>query len=139
MIEIVAIPKERVDEIWPVAEPVVAKVLPHNRGTYTTDDVLKDIKEGVSLLLMVLEGEKCLATLVCTFEEQLGKKALHMPIVCGERIDEWTDLCHETIPRIAAEYGCEMVTGRGRHGWLRKLKKYGYQELYTVFAIEVTP
>ena len=137
MIEVVAIPKNKIQEVWDQAEPVVAKVLPHNMGKYTTDDVLNDIEAGDSLLLLVLERGEILATIICTFEEQEGKKVLHMPIVCGERIDEWADLCHETVPKIAKEFGCAMVTGRGRRGWLRKLSKYGYEELYTVFGVEV--
>lgn len=137
MIEIVAIPKDRVDEIWGVAEPIVARVLPHNREAYATDDVLADIKEGTSLLLMIMEGEECIATLVCTFEFQKNKKVLHVPIACGDRADEWLPIAHEVVPSIAREFGCAMVTGRGRKGWLRKLAKFGYKELYTVFGAEV--
>lgn len=137
MIEIIAIRKEDIDKVWDKAEPLVALVLPHNRGTYTTEDVKNDTINGSSLLLLVIEGAQPLATIICTFEQCLGEKALHMPIVCGERLDEWADLCHEAIPRIAKEHGAARVTGRGRHGWLRKLKKYGYEELYTVFTMEV--
>lgn len=137
MIEIVAIKPELLDQAWPVAAPFVEKVLPHNRGQYSLADVRRDIERGESLLLLVLEGQQCLAAVVCTFEEQQGKRVLHMPIVAGDRLDEWSDICHQTIPRIAKEYGCSMVTGRGRRGWIRKLAPYGYKELYTVFGMEI--
>ncbi len=137
MISIFAVERQDIGLVWPHVRPILAKVEKHNQGGYTLDEVKEDLTEGRSLLICVKDGEEFLACITCQDEPHPTKRVLHMPIVCGTRMREWLDLCHETIPRLAKERGYDMLITKGRRGWTKVLKNYGYKERYVSLGLEL--
>ena len=135
MIIIFAVEAKNITLIWSDVRPILEKVLKYNEHTYDMAKVCNDLVSGKQILLCIKDDEEYLACIICDAVEDDGKKILHMPIVCGTRMNEWIDLAHETVPKLARTLGFDMITTKGRKGWTRVLKKYGYDEMYTMLSL----
>ena len=134
---IFAVESKDIDRIWPEVLPTLKKVEKYNYGSYTMGEVKESLKNQESLLICVKDEGELLATITCTEEPHPTRKVLHMPIVCGRRMDEWLDLCHDIIPRLAKERGYDLLITKGRKGWGRVLKKYGFRERFVSYGLDL--
>lgn len=53
---------------------------------------------------------------------------LTITALTGDRLDDWMDLAYSTLTRSWKESGFLGLEEWGRDGWIRKLKKYGFQK-----------
>ncbi len=126
-----------IDAIWDEVLPVMEKVLRYNFGFYSMDDVKSELKDGGALLICVKDGDELLACITCKEMPHPTKRVLSMPVVCGTRMNDWIDLCQETTRKLAKELGYDMLITRGRKGWTKVLKGYGYKEIYVALGIDL--
>ena len=136
-----ALPVTMVDFLWNQIEPHLVKVVELAHNEITLESTKKKIKNGDTLLIMVLKDQDIIAvnTLeVRNFES--GLKCQYIPCVGGEDFDGWVHQFFEYCKMIAKEFNCTEIRGCAvRKGWLRKLSQLGYEwtDLSTIIKYEV--
>jgi hypothetical protein len=117
------------DEIpvyWDVLVPLVQKPLDRMGADkyYTADDVLwKCVGERWQCWIAWSNDKIDCCFITYVVEYPTGFRSFVIYLVGGSRIDSWLDLAWNTFKAYAKEKGCGEISGMGRHGWLRELKK----------------
>lgn len=132
---IAAIPKEKVETVWNVVEPLLQTANDRAHGEETLEDIRERIDSGVALLLVAMEGERALAAFVAELITYPRRTICGITLCGGERADDWLPEFMPDIKAIAKEHGADSVRLAGRRGWIRKLAKYGWNEMYTVAEV----
>ena len=95
--------------------------------------VYQAIDDGV-VLPVGIHIDGCLAALM-TLEKDAQECRV---ITCvGEQMEAWLDEWMDLLFSVAREHGCSRVRVRGRPGWLRKLKGYGFKPNYVDLVAQV--
>jgi hypothetical protein len=136
MVEIVAINRDRIDDVWPEVESQIQRALDYTRGELTTDYIKTQLESGNALLLLALDGA-ILASIVCEIVDTASLRVCHIIACGGEKADIWLDKWHEVIVPLAKEQGCRRISLSGRKGWVKKLQKYGFNYAYTTIDQEI--
>lgn len=121
----------RIDSIWTNVVPLLERALEHNMEYRQLHDVLKELRQERALLL-----EKGLYESVAVVKvdypalvvELFGGKVFH-----DTDNEEW----FTAFDDIAKQLGCTKIRLFGRKGWLKKLKKYDFNHVYTVMEKRV--
>jgi len=133
------VPSTMIDLIWD-------KVLPHIRMVEekSPEDISSDVtKEGLmkgELLLVVISRKVNIIAINVLDIRTLdtGMKVLYIPITAGAEMELWLDNFLKIIIAIAKDYNCVELRGLAvRNGWLRKLKPYGWDELFTTIRYKI--
>lgn len=109
----------------------ISAALVFSNGEITLDNILEGIKSGS---YFVFEFESSIAVL--TVIEYEDKKALRIAAASGALADVG-EMAFSTFNRLAFDLGCDFIEIFGRRGWARQLRKYGYNEQYTVVTKSV--
>ena len=124
---------DQIDEIWPDAEPLIAKAVEYCRGETNIEHVRDSLVEGTTKLLAVSDEEGVLiAGIILSMIIYPEKKVCLVSFAGGTRMEDWADQTLPIAEKIAFEAGAGSLRISGRKGWLRKFAKYGYQEYSTV-------
>jgi hypothetical protein len=132
MMEIGAIAPELVEEAWPLIEPLITPALDYDFTKTTAEDIKDKIQAGEYGCLVVIddEGKFIAAQTAQIFDQENGERMLNLVTTAGYRLNEWQDLLADAIDNLARSMGCQVIQTRGRLGWLKALRRNGYQPLY---------
>lgn len=131
--KIIGISSEHVETLWPVLVPLIAPALEHDHNDLSLDAILADIKAGKYCCLAVMDNDEIIAVQTAQiFTEDNGNRIFNLVTTAGTRLDEWQDLLSGALDKLAKEFNCQYIHTRGRLGWLRALKRNGYQPLYFI-------
>lgn len=128
------IPPDQIDEVWPDAEPLIAKAVKLCRGETNTQHVHDNLVEGNTKLLAFSDGGMLIAAVVICMHQYPEKKVCMISLAGGTRMSDWADQGLAVVEKIAKEAGADAVYVHGRKGWLRKFSKYGYKEYSTLMG-----
>jgi hypothetical protein len=124
-------------DVWPLIQPGLLKVLKHSTDNWIPEDVYHAIKSGQSVLhLVYVEGDYCgftVSTLVTTFDG----KALHFWIVYNASKVDIIKTFMPEVERLARAAGARRVTFWSPRRWERRLKRYGFLPTQTEFVKEL--
>lgn len=141
MIVQTVVPAVLVTFIWPHIEAYISDVVDVSSGELSMDGVKNNMLKGGCTTVLIVDDDSIIG--VCTLEEHIfdsGLKALYIPIIGGERIDEWGVSFFESCIDVGKNLGCTELRGlAARTGWMRKLKKYNYdmKPCYEVLKYEL--
>jgi hypothetical protein len=107
----------------------IEDALEYAHGTHLFDDIADGIRKGVMQLWPTPRG--CIVTEIVVFPR---KKVVNIFLVGGE-LDQIVDM-HESVIQWAKSQGCSALTGHGRAGWERPLKKYGWNVTHVSYEKE---
>ena len=129
-----AVSPENCRAAWASLKAFVEPALDHDHNDTTSGDVLRAIEQGEMLLLCVMGDDgSILAVQTCeVVENEKGEKILNLVTTAGHNIEVWQDSLAEKLDEVAEGLGCGYIHTRGRLGWLRRLKRNGYEPLYFV-------
>ncbi len=131
-----AIAPEKLDDFWNDITPFLSMALEHEHGGLDLDLIYKYIKEKYFLLVIVydVEFKKKFIVAVQTIELRKTDDGLLCNLVttAGVNLDNWQDALSDFIDKIARKENCYAIHTRGRFGWLRQLKRNGYEPLYFI-------
>lgn len=100
-------------------------------GLYTVEDVVDLIKRGH--MQGFVEKDTWVITEILEFPR---KRVLALNFIVGNEED--FDVLHEQVIAFAREHGCEMLWGRGREGWIRRIiEKFGWEYINVTYAKEL--
>lgn len=140
MYKIAAIPIPLVDVVWHIVEPILQRVVDVSHDEISCESIKEHVLKGNVLLLAICRDDQIIAVNtaeVRTFDT--GKKALYIPVVGGEDLDNWMDQFLNVAKLIAVEHGCEELRGIAvRRGWLKKLAPLGWKENCTIVSFDLT-
>lgn len=137
-VNIHGVPSVYADVVWPLVEGWIAAACEYADGLITTDDILKEIiREDRQLWVVEVNGAPMAVATTRIDMHPTGVKILSVPTVGGSGMDIWLGSLLDTLRRYAKEHGCSGMEGCGRRGWVRALKKHGWQERCVTVTTEV--
>jgi hypothetical protein len=142
MISFAVVPPAIIPVIWDKIQPYLKPVAEVSSGDLTEESIYNDMVNGINITIIVMDACKIIGVntvQVHTFNS--GLKCLYVPIIGGERIDEWGEEFFCMCKKFAKEQGCTELRGMAaRGGWLRKLKQHDlhWQSCYDVIRYDLS-
>ena len=84
------------------------------------------------LLVAIDDDDKIIAEQSLEVWEENGERICNLVTTGGSRMKEWVKELAEVIEKLAIEFDCDVIRTRGRLGWLRELKQFGYEPIFFV-------
>lgn len=137
--ELAAIPGNTVHMLWDKICPILERVVAVSNRELTVDGIKGRCVSGHNLIVTVcLEGEIIAVTVLDVVQFESGLRAMYIPVVGGDYMDEWLEESFEIAKAIAKDLNCSEVRGlAARKGWMRRLKNMNWEEIVTVIRCPV--
>jgi len=123
--------------IWPQIERWVASATDQTGNWWAPKDVLSGIERDKLVAWVVTDAERLFGMVGCEIEYAANHSICVICLCAGDEMQRWLHLLPE-IENWASENGCSEVQVRGRPGWVRRLKSYGYGERYIAVGKALT-
>ncbi len=132
--KILAVDKTHLNTLWPYILRYIQEPLEHEAGDLTPQSIYDSICDGRYLLLVVYDEDQQIYLAAQTMEVIDSPRGRWANLITtgGKQLDTWEAALENTIEKLAIEQGCKSVCTRGRLGWFKRLKKYGYEPLYFI-------
>lgn len=125
--------KDDIEEGWNLIEPFIQPAMDFDAAGNTADSVKNAMMRGDVLALVITDNEGLIiAVQTMEIHNDNDEKVLNLLTTAGTRLDEWQDDVLKTLETFAKNLGCDAIRTRGRAGWMRILKKHGFEHLYTI-------
>jgi hypothetical protein len=131
------IPHDHVLDIWPEVAEMLDKAARTTDGRFDKLSILDELIDNTIELWVVFDGKVPVAALTTRVSPYVKYKALSIDWVGGSRMRDWLDNAMDTLKQYAKDQGCRKLEGRGRSGWIRTLRKYGWKPDYTALELEL--
>jgi len=134
------VPKNLVPFIWPRVAKLFEKSIELACGECTENTEYDKLMTGRTSLFIVQDKDFNISLAFTThvMEYDTGLRAMYIPMMGGTGLDS---LCHIFMPAaigIAKINKCTEIRGMSvRNGWLRKLKKYGWESVHEVIHYKI--
>ena len=134
-----AVPANMIDLIWDRVEPLIKTVEEKAPDDISLEVVRERLLSGNNLLVTVSSGPEIIAVNVIDIKElDTGMKILYIPITAGTDMENWIKEFLDIAKAIALDHGCDELRGMAvRDGWLKKLKPYGWEPMFTTVRCKV--
>lgn len=131
--QLVQIPKENIEEVWPIVVKDIADALARSNGYALADHIKKWILEEKMQLwiLWSLKDKQYYGTVVTEIIQRPLQRCLNIKIMTGKHRDKWQHLI-KNIEEFAWHNKCDLLELVARPGWKRILKPYGYKESHVL-------
>jgi hypothetical protein len=125
-------------KFWPVAKEYLKASIAMNRGALNEEDVYNLIQSKDMQLWGIHDGDlkAVFTTQIVNYQRE---KRLRLVMIGGHEVDRWEQITSEAMDKFAKENDCSGIELWGRRGWVKRLKKYGYEEYETVVIKHLTP
>lgn len=125
---VIEITQELIENAWPYALPWVEKANRRGNSRYPASDLLRDIQEGKKRLYKIIDGKKFVWLVLGCIENSQNRTCV-VYCISGKGLLEMVGRVVEYCEFFARYNQCQYITGHGRAGWIRDLKKFGWKEL----------
>ncbi len=130
-IRVVPLNTKEIEFWWPIVEPHIARAAAESYGFTTVEEVKQAAGAADMQCFAILEGLKSVAACVTEIKIKHDVKSLHVVCLGGHGIDEWLPALLETLEAFKEVAGCDGIMCVGRAGWVRKLQKFGWKQMFT--------
>ena len=125
---VINVTPDKLEQAWPHASKWLERANLRGNSNYPLSDMALSIAQGKKLLLRWVDGNSFVWLVLGCVENSANRTAI--VYACGGKglmgmLDDVVALCEA----YAVSNGCEYITCSGRSGWVRALKKYGWNEL----------
>jgi len=136
---IASVPATMIDLIWDKVEPLLQLVVDKSPEDIVAEVTKEELLKGNLLLVTISRGAELIAINVLDIRTlDSGIKALYICITAGSEMDLWMDKILEFGIAVAKEHNCVELRGFAvRNGWVRKLKPYGWEELFVTLRYKI--
>jgi hypothetical protein len=131
------IPHEHVLNVWPDVAGMFERATRTTNGRFDKLSVLDELLDNHISLWVVYEDNKPVASLTTRVIPYRAYKSLSIDWVGGHKMNDWLDEVMQTLKNYAKDQDCSRLEGRGRSGWTRALKKYGWKPDYIAVELEL--
>lgn len=131
MYRIALVPVPLLDVLWPQMEQHIQRVVDVAHDEVTLESIKRRLLSAESVAVLVcLEEDVVAVNLLEIRVFDSGVRAMYIPVVGGNYMDEWADQFLEVAKAIAKDFGCRELRGlAARKGWLRYLANKGWEEV----------
>lgn len=140
MTEVYKIPKENIDQYWPVMRPYLDSAL-NKYGVnerFPLDHVLLDLCFGRSQGWIVVHDGVPVSAVVTEVEQYPLGSVMIIFLMGGESMDDWGDVLHQAMVAYAKEVGARWIDTGSRRGIGKKFyDRLGYTRKYETYSFEV--
>lgn len=136
-IDIFSVHSSMIDDAWPAIKPYIEKAMPYANGEFCAEDVHEMIRAGSVIPVVMSYRAEIMAVVTLEVSQKPGKKIMCLMTAGGTDLEHWLDEFMDVATELAIEQGCRSIYVNGRAGWLRKLKRHGFQKSYTVLSKEL--
>lgn len=131
MVEVALIPADMVAGYWSNVEEYARRALEFAFDGMTVETVLERIVKGnLILVVCTVNGEIKASMTIEVCELPVGRIA-HCMTLAGDDLESWVDEFVDTWKSIGKALNCDYITIKGRAGWERYARKYGFKHMYT--------
>lgn len=132
------VPPTLITVLWPQFVQYLAPVADVSSGELTLETIKDAMVKGKNIVIVVIDDDKIIGVnTVEVFTYDTGLKCLYVPIIGGERIDEWGEEFFCMCKEFALQNGCTEIRGyAARGGWIRKLASHNldWHKCYEVIS-----
>ena len=118
--------------VWPKALPFLQAVedVAHDRASCA--QALDRILKGECLLWLAYREDDLtvVGAMVTRLSQYTQHRSLTVEMLGGDDFEEWIDLAQEAFEIFAKANECKSIELIGRFGWIRKLKRLGWEPLF---------
>ena len=125
-----AVVPEDVLHVWNDAWGWLAPAVAQSSGRISVDDLRRGLYRGEYQLWVAFKDDAIDGAIITTITEYPNKRILTWLFIGGDHIEDWCDSMHKLVERFSRDMGCEGAEIVGRKGWVRFMKKYGWNEEY---------
>jgi hypothetical protein len=117
---------------------MLGKAAGTTRGKFSKMNILDELLEKtIELWVVYDEDNKPIAAVTTRVIPYDKFTALSIDWVGGQRMSEWIDLVIQTLTNYAKDKECSMMAGYGRKAWAKVLAKYGWEQDYIAYRMEL--
>ena len=127
MTTLVPIQTDAFGEWWPQTEPLALQALYNARSLLTLDELYTSLKTGTRQLWLIMSDHDVVGCVITEIYPTQRGLTCAMPIAAGR--DDHIGPCLEVIEAWARSEGCARMEFVGRMGWVRRMKRYGWQTM----------
>jgi hypothetical protein len=134
-VSVYGVKHDHITEVWQVASPFIERALYHARGKFVLDDIKKNLENRIMQLWLAFTNEDlsaCFVTHVLDFPQE---RTLEIVFCGGDELDIWDEPVWEVISDYGRTNKCKSCEVIGRRGWKKKLAKFGFEEVQTIFRV----
>jgi|TARA_R100000353_G_C6481256_1_gene189199 hypothetical protein len=133
------ISNDRIDDVWDTVKLFIEMGNSKSKQEMGIDDIYeKLINRDMQLWIIQDEYAEILAALTTEIMIYPKKKTCRIVTLGGTELDEWVEGLLQVIETWAIDNGCEAMETACRKGFIKKIKKYGYEHTYTILGKELT-
>lgn len=136
-VEFAFIMPDQLPIIWPHVEDYIKHALNYDPSEKEVDATLANIQDGKWLLAVAYVGKDIIAAYVMNIQHTLGAKVCSILYAGGKEMDKWLASWMDIWRNIALEQGCSRIVVRGRPGWQRTLKEYGFKPKIVILEADL--
>ena len=133
MIELILIPKDKVQDAWFMVSNNIADALARSNGYARADHILQWLLADKMQLWILWDRQekKYYGVVVTEIIQRPLQKCLNIKIMTGSNKEKWTHLI-KIIEEFAWHNKCDLLELTARPGWKRVLKPFGYKESHVL-------
>ena len=133
-----AVKKELVHIVWPLVEEYLQRAVDHSNGEMSIEDVYMRMVKG-SMLLVTISVKSDIVAAIAIEQRDFpsGKRVMNLTLLGGSDLVDWMDQFSEIADKLAKDYKCEEIYIVGRQGWVRSLRRLGFEPVHTVVSRKV--
>lgn len=134
MIQLVHIPKDKVDEAWHHVESNIADALARSNGYALASNFKEWIKENRMQLWILWDKDsedKYYGVVVTEIIQRPLQRCLNIKIMTGKHREKWQHLIKD-IEDFAWFNKCDSMELVARPGWEKVLKRFGYKKSHVL-------
>lgn len=133
------VPCGMINFIWDKVSPFINMVEEKSPEDIVEKVVKEQLSRGNQVLVIIYRNHDIIAINVLEIRTlDSDVKVLYIPITAGAEMELWLDDFLKIAIKIAKDQNCIELRGLAvRNGWLRKLKPYGWDELFTTIRYKI--
>jgi hypothetical protein len=127
-----------VDTLWPTVLPLLEPALEYSGGRIDARSVLDWLHDGRYLLWVAHQDDMEIAAAFVTREANYPcKRMLTIDLAGGTNLDGWVEEADRVFRTHSHEVGLAGVEIYGRLGWVRALKRLGWQQTAAIVETSI--
>ena len=120
------VPPDRISECWEEVAPLLKPAVDRSGGRFLIEDVYHLLRNGKCQLWVIFEEGVIVACCTTSFTEYPQKRMLTGQFLGGKHLSYWATKLDHVLESWGRDNGCAGIELTGRRGWVRVLKKLGW-------------
>ena len=140
--ELVQIPIQELDKVWPIVEKDIRNALAYSSQLNDSTFVYETAKQGKFQVWVLWDNakeqtnEKYFGVVITEIIKRKLGKVCHIYIMTGKQRHKWQYLIKD-IEKFAKQEDCKMMELIARPGWQKILNNFGYNRTHVVLEKKI--